>query len=68
MWSALRVFSVMGSQRLKGNTSVLDNFMKGMRDGHDKLELKSVFLHGRKIEPCAGCDKCQASGENPALK
>lgn len=61
----MRIFSVMGSPRLKGNTVlVLDNFMKGMREGHDQLELKSVFLHGKKIEPCAGCNKCKTDSES----
>jgi len=43
---------------------LLDGFMKGMREGHGQKGLKSVFLHGRKIEPCMGCDKCKSDSES----
>lgn len=56
----MKVFSVLGSPRRKGNTSViLERFLQGIRENHVGVEEYVVFLHEKSIKPCMACDSCK---------
>jgi multimeric flavodoxin WrbA len=55
--SKKRVVIVIGSPRIKGNSSALaQQVAEGIKDSGAKAE--SFFLHGMEIKPCTACDVC----------
>ena len=53
--SKKRVVIVIGSPRIKGNSSALaQQVAEGIKDSGAKAE--SFFLHGMEIKPCTACD------------
>ena len=56
----MRVFSVLASPRIKGNTSVvLKRFLEGVRENHSGVEEYTAILHEKSIKPCMACDNCK---------
>lgn len=55
----MKVLSVLGSPRRNGNTSaLLDEFLKGITENHDGVEISKVFLQELEIKGCMGCNSC----------
>lgn len=53
-----RVIVLLGSPREKGNSAIL---AKHISEGatSEGAEVETIFLHGKNITPCKGCEACQ---------
>ena len=56
----MKILSVLASSNKKGNTAtLLQEYLKGVEENHDYVEVRSVFLHEENIKPCSGCNACK---------
>ncbi len=56
----MKVLSVMGSPNKKGNTATLvEEYLKGVKEKYNEVDINSVFLQEKQIEGCRGCDSCK---------
>ncbi len=57
----MKIFSILGSPRKKGNTAaLLEEYLKGVEENHSNIEITNVFLQEKNIEGCRGCNACKS--------
>ncbi|PLX22745.1 MAG: hypothetical protein C0599_05680 [Salinivirgaceae bacterium] len=54
----MKVLSIIGSPRKKGNTSLMSD-MLFERLGHTKYDLEKIFLADLEVNPCTDCRACK---------
>ena len=55
---AKRVIVLLGSPREKGNSAILAKYIsEGVQS--EGAAVETIFLHGKNIAPCKGCEACQ---------
>jgi len=56
----MKLLALLGSPRKEGNTSfLLDEYLKGIKESNKDVEVTKVYLHGKNIHYCNGCNVCR---------
>ena len=57
----MNILAVLGSPRVKGNTSnLLNKYLSGVDNSLYDIKINRLYLQERKIESCIGCNACQS--------
>lgn len=58
----MKLLALLGSPRLKGNTSfLLDEYLRGIKASNKDLEITKVYLQEKHISYCNGCNICRTT-------
>lgn len=57
----MKILSILGSPNRNGNTGViLEQYLKGIEENHNYIEIKKIFLQEKKTSGCKGCNTCKS--------
>lgn len=58
-----KLLAIMGGPRKGKNTEkLLDQFLEGVRDSGEEVEIKKVYVRDLEIDHCIGCGYCEKTG------
>lgn len=56
----MKIFAVLGSPNRNGNSAaLLTEYLKGVKENHENVQITKAFLHDMIINYCVGCNKCK---------
>lgn len=61
----MKVLAFLGSPRKNGYTaSLMNEYLRGLKEKNKNISIKEVFLQKQKIEPCKACNWCKKNGND----
>ena len=57
----MNILAILGSPRENGSTGkLLNQYLLGVRNGHNDIKIDEIYLQNRDIRNCKGCNACQS--------